>query len=159
MERELLTRVIIALDNYSFTIKEYLKDGGQALIKRAMNYLIEVGVKEEVSYNCLRAILKARCQYMMETSVDWIESPVGDASKISFNMKGNVVRGFCRIEPKRVSVSLWWNKREVVKESFIYDLSPRIYTIYPVVGSPANTEGKLCAKRLFLKLYYEMLYQ
>ena len=154
-------RVIAAMDDFPFSLEDWFRDGGLKVSKEAAAHVLgkDPLLQETPVEGILEHLLSARCRSEMESSVRWVKDPSPSDPTLGFDAGDKRIEGRCRIEPKRVRVTLVRGGKQRCRETVILDWAPRIYTLEPFMGSPANGDGLDAARRLLLILYYETLYR
>lgn len=160
MDTSIASRVIAAMDDFPFSLEDWVRDCTLVSREAATHVLSrEPGLEEDSVEGILEHLLPARCRSEMESTVRWVKDPSPSDPTLGFDAGDKRIEGRCRIEPKRVRVTLVRGGRRHCRETVILDWAPRIYTLEPFIGSPANGDGLDAARRLLLILYYETLYR
>lgn len=155
----MLSELVNAFNGFAISLDEYLNDGGESLLHKAEEYLA-VRVPEippEARCVFLLQAIRRRCLSILSDKTKWIESPRGHRSELECAIEGQTVTGSAVIEPKKIAVSMNRDGIACSKECRLLDWAPRLFTMDPFIGSPANEEGERCAKELFLMLILERL--
>lgn len=151
--------ILAALDDFSFSIPEYARDEGIQVKRLAKEHVSLKLARDDIPADYVSMIIQARYNAMLEDSVHWIKRPVRDFSQVMFETDGRLVTGSVNIEPKHIGVELLLGDHSIHKETVLQDWSPRIYTEKPIVGSKGNADGRACARRMILALYFSSRYK
>lgn len=156
METEIIKTIMKALENFEFSIREYARDGGDSVVKRAVEYVdIFDSHTDEVEVG-LNLILKARFLAMVEAEAKRVSvAGAGRKYVLTYSTEGVQISALAFITPKKVCVKIRRGCLSIQKTACLLDYSPLSYTISPSPGSPANEKGIRCAKRLFIQMYHE----
>lgn len=156
METETIKTIMKALENFEFSIREYARDGGDSVAKRAAEHAaISDSLAGDVDAG-LHFILKARFMAMVEAETKRVSiASVGRKYVLTYATDGGQHSALAFITPKKVCVRIKRGCLSIQKTACLLDYSPLSYTVSPSLGSAANEKGIMCAKRLFIQMYHE----
>ena len=156
METETIKTIMKALENFEFSIREYARDGGDSVAKRAAEHVaISESLADDVDAE-LHFILKAQFLAMVEAETKRVSiASVGRKYVLTYATEGVQISALAFITPKKVCVRIRRGCLSIQKTACLLDYSPLSYTVFPSLGSSANEKGIMCAKRLFIQMYHE----
>lgn len=156
MEGNTIRTIMTGLENFDFSLREYVRDGGVSVAKRAAEHSgIAYSLAEDVDTG-LHFILRSRFLAKVEAETERVTfTSMGQKYILTYATEDGLLDGLAIITPKKVCVRLGKGCQSVQKTARLLDYSPRIYTVFPSLGSPANEKGVKCAKRLFIQMYHE----
>lgn len=151
MENTIESQTIEALDDYLFTIDEYILLFPTTISKAIEHIHNKSRIDNaEIPMWLVEEILRTRFRSMLSSKTEWKTIPEYNGSVISCCLDGVLFQGKAIIEPKIVCVTL--DSNNMSKKSILHEWAPYIYTKEPFIGSPAASLGIDCAKDLFLDL-------
>ena len=156
MEGETIRTIMKGLENFEFSLREYVRDGGVSVAKRAAEHSgIAYPLTEDMDAG-LHFILRSRFLAKVEAETERVTiTSMGKEYILTYAIEDGPFDGVAVITPKKVCVSIGKGCQSVRKTACLLDYSPGTYTVFPSIGSPANEKGVRCAKRLFIQMYHE----
>lgn len=158
MKNQQITNIIQALDSFTFSVKDYLQDGGTSVNRLALAYLANrLGADAVFQMDVLVSrILKEKNMDMMAQGAVWLCAPHNSRSQVACDIEGVRFSGIATIEPKKIQVKV--SNGGKTRTCIIHPWSSSVFTEEPYIGSRSNPEGERCARNLFLETCYEELY-
>jgi len=158
MKDQQITNIIQALDSFTFSVKDYLQDGGTSVNRLALVYLANrLGTDAVIQIDVLVSrILKGKCINMMIQGAKWLCVPQNSRSQVACIIEGVRFSGTVTIEPKKIQVKVTNGGK--TRTCIIHPWSSSVFTEEPYIGSRSTPEGERCARNLFLETCYEELY-
>ena len=155
----ILYNVAIILARFDFAIADYHFDGGERVKKQAIDYYKNHCSKykeEDVSFS-IRRYIDSRYEQMKRDSINWdhVIPVLFSGDTISFNFQGTVVSGIVSVSPKKIGITMKEPFDGLYDESIIHASAPVIFTLDLEEGSPANSEGIICARNMLEHLYFD----
>ena len=153
----LLFTVARVLDGFEFTFADHDVDEGESVVKHAVDfYSIHGGKINDEAYQTIRRYIACRYADMKRNAIQWHRPlPVlfsGD--EISFNYLGTSVSGSVLVSPKTIGLTMYEPFKGLHDEAHIQASVPLLFTQEPEEGSPANTMGIDCARRMLERLFF-----
>lgn len=158
MYPEMIGQLLDKLEGFEFSISDYAPDGGAEVVKRAKRYLGNSMDRADDAQAdaCLRFVLRMRFQSMTETEAAKVAiARSGQGYTLSFTTNQGEYKGSARISPKSIRIRKKIGDRSYKKTAILMGRTSRKYTESMAKGAPANKDGLLLARILFVQLCYE----
>lgn len=146
------------LAGFDFTFVDYAIDGGEGVVKKAMDYYMSHGggSLHEESILAIRRYIKCRYDQMKVDAIKWhpVLPVLFTGDQISFCFQGTSVSGTVYVSPKIIGLTMREPFDGLHDEVRIKASVPIIFTQDLAEGSPANSEGIACAQNMLERLYF-----
>lgn len=153
----LLHTVARVLAGFEFTFADYEVDEGESVVKSAVDfYSVHGGEINKETYQIIRRYIICRYDEMRRNAIQW-QRPLPvlfSGDEISFIFQGTSVSGAVHVSPKTIGLTMHEPFKGLHDEAHIQASVPLLFTQEPEDGSPANTEGIDCARKMLERLFF-----
>ena len=147
----------LGLSFYEGEGKEKNIGEGESVVKTAVDfYSVHGGEINDETYQTIRRYIICRYEEMRRNAIQW-QRPLPvlfSGDEISFNFQGTSVSGAVLVSPKAIGLTMHEPFKGLHDEAHIQASVALLFTHEPEDGSPANTEGIDCARRMLERLFF-----